>query len=149
MSSSASRTTAEFLNCVASLAPRRHPDDVLTGFPKFFISRDVYLIALFFSNLLTCAAHHFPYFYMSTLTLRVSTSFNLALFRRFCQIAKSEYWFLRISLSLRPHGTTWLPLEGFSCNLILGNCKNLSIKIKVYIYIYIYIYLYIHLYTFV
>jgi len=35
------------------------------------------------------------------------------------QITKSDYWLLHVCLSVRPHGKTRFPLDGFSLNLIL------------------------------
>jgi Na+/H+ antiporter NhaA len=36
----------------------------------------------------------------------------------FCKIAKSDYYLRHVCLSVRPRGITWLPLNGFSRNLI-------------------------------
>jgi len=38
--------------------------------------------------------------------------------RCFRKIAKSDYWLRRVSPSVRPHGTTRLPLDVFSWNFI-------------------------------
>ena len=36
-----------------------------------------------------------------------------------------------VSVSVRPHETTWLPLDGFSCNLIFEHFSKTCQKIKV------------------
>jgi hypothetical protein len=41
------------------------------------------------------------------------------LFWRFHKIAKTYYWLRHVCPSVRPHGTTRLPLDGFSRNLII------------------------------
>jgi len=43
--------------------------------------------------------------------------FHIALltdFRRVCKIAESDYYLRHVCLPARPHGTTRLPLDGFS-----------------------------------
>ena len=40
-------------------------------------------------------------------------------FRRLSKIANSDYYTLHVCLSVRPHGTTGLPLKGFSWNLLI------------------------------
>jgi hypothetical protein len=52
-------------------------------------------------------------------------------FRRVRKIAKSDYSFRYVYLSVCPNGTTGLPLDGFSLNLTLMNfSKNLPTKLK-------------------
>jgi len=43
---------------------------------------------------------------------------RFSIFRCFRKIAKRNYWLRRVSPSVRPHGTTRLPLDVFSWNFI-------------------------------
>jgi hypothetical protein len=52
-------------------------------------------------------------------------------FRRLRKISKSDYYLLHGYLFYRPHGTTPLPLNGFSWNLILCYFfENLSMQFR-------------------
>jgi hypothetical protein len=44
--------------------------------------------------------------------------FHLILFRSLCKTSKSDYRIRHVAFSFRPRGTTLLPLDGFSWNLI-------------------------------
>jgi len=59
----------------------------------------------------------------------------MPLFRSVRKIAKSDYIFvMSVYPSVRPHGTTWLPGDGFSRNLIFKSFfENLSRKFTVFI----------------
>jgi len=56
-------------------------------------------------------------------------------FRRIRKIARSDYYLRHVCLSVRPHGTTRLSLEGFSLNFIFEDftkiCKENSSFIKI------------------
>ena len=51
---------------------------------------------------------------------RAATGTGL-IFWRFCKIAKSGFERCHFCLYFRPHGTSWLPLDRFSLNLIFGH----------------------------
>ena len=68
------------------------------------------------------------------------THFGVCILRRVRKIAKSDYWFrhvcLSICLSVRPQGTTRLPRNGFSWNLIFEDfpkiCRENSSLFKIW-----------------
>jgi hypothetical protein len=66
------------------------------------------------------------------LLLRYLHQLTLRFLGACAKIAKNDHWFRHICLSVRPHGTTSLPLDGFSCKLIMGNFSQIfGLKSKV------------------
>jgi hypothetical protein len=53
-------------------------------------------------------------------------------FRRFRRIKKNSYWPHHVCLSVRPHGTTLLPPDRFSLNLIFEYFSKLDVRESVH-----------------
>ena len=70
-----------------------------------------------------------------TLSFNSYLSYAVLFLGAFIKIAKSDYMLRHVCLSVRPHGTTRLPLEGFSWNLIFQHfskiCRENSSFIKI------------------
>jgi hypothetical protein len=62
-----------------------------------------------------------------TIRLPVESSFTTTFYAFFAALRKVPISFV---LSVRPRRTTWLPLDGFSWNLIFEDFKKLSRKFK-------------------
>ena len=52
-------------------------------------------------------------------------TYSSVVLRRFRKIARTDCWLLRACLSVRSHGTTRLPLEGFSWNLMFEHFSKI------------------------
>ena len=50
------------------------------------------------------------------------------IFRRVCKIAKNDYYFRDVCLSVRTHGTSRLPLDGFSWNLMFECSSKICVE---------------------
>jgi hypothetical protein len=46
----------------------------------------------------------------------------------FAKLRKNDYLLRYVCLAVLPHGTTWLPLDGFSWNFILENFSKICIE---------------------
>ena len=56
-------------------------------------------------------------FYEKYITIH-NIRIHCSIFRRFCKIAKSDYYLRHVCPSVLPHATTRLPVDGFLWNLI-------------------------------
>ena len=56
-------------------------------------------------------------------------------FRRVRKIANSHYWLRHVSVSVRPHGASPLPVDGLSYNFVSDDFLNYVEKIEVSFYL--------------
>ena len=60
---------------------------------------------------------------------------SASIFRCVCDIAKCDHYLLHVCLSpcpsVHPHGTTRLPLDGYSRNCVSEYCWKIKVKVKV------------------